>query len=237
MENIKAQLPLSDEALVAYSEHDERMLEIDLDASEFPARSTLIYLHNIECQRAVFRSSDRERLYDLVDRYIASPTWLEFSTLDAAVFLMVAASVRLPVSNEILGFYRAAALVTDLELDAYVSNPDRRQNLERLIEVLANIPVFYFLATVPEGEARDQLVKANNIKVVDSTNYTGRTFINLFKLEDFVYPFYASQHSVEPTYYKTIYEQNCYRGSNLYQRLSQTPVTDILIGEPHVPSL
>lgn len=241
MNTITTSLPVSLDDMKLLITTPNSSVVIEYAKSQLKGRAALIYTTNANLPNPSFDMAgvDREDVYDLVDNYITQKSVVRINNLIYSVATLLFAAKGLTVPHEDRVEFDKVSLVQPEEIGAYMSNAQRSQNLNRLIEVLDNIVLFALTCSQGFRETCGDL--SSMATIVNDVDYTGCTFVNLLEEEWFTTTYFSSVSLANPKYFSQQYDEYLFNGRNLFSYVTATfliPALDMLLSQPEqVPNL
>jgi hypothetical protein len=229
---ITVTLPLSLDDMKAVITTPDISVNINYAVSKLKGRSALIYLTNVNVPNATIITDGvpTTELFDLIDKYVTLKSTIAIEGLLASIIQILFTLRKVSMHQYDKAVITHRSLITDSQVEEYMSDTTRAKNIHQLMEVLDNITLF----AITSSSAFKQLY-GDPTKVFPTTNdidYTGFTFINLLEYDIFVLNYYGTPVEAAPTYFVQQYDEYMYGGKNLFSYVSKTflmPSLDLVI--------
>lgn len=237
METIKRiTLPVDVATLREFIIHPMTQASVDYGASSLKGRTALIYLTNtnVNVKAIDVTGVDREEVYNLIDAYIMHKSPIMIEPLVASVQLLLLTVKRAKLAPPDLAAFEDLSLIKASELDAYMADAVRLENLARLTDVLDNLPVYI-------ARSNKQVTDDTHVQEVNDINYTGLTFVHLLTNDVFLISYLATPIIHTPKFFTQQFSEYIYQGKNLFSFITDTPLVAladmIVTGQLDVPQL
>lgn len=221
MNTINTTLPVALEDMKRIITSSDATIHIRMADATIKGRTALIYMSNANLAQAKIDVTDvpAETVFELIDAYITLKSTLPNRNLIGSVMQIVYACKGiqlLPIDQTAVD---TLSLITRDQVQEYMSDQARADNVLKLIHVLDNITTF--VACCHES-LRSRVGEDPDVPVINDIDYTGYTYINLLEVEQFMLTYYSAPRSTTYAYFSQQYDGYMYGGKNLFAIMSGT---------------
>lgn len=217
---IRTELPVSMETLRAVITTPNAAVEVDYANSKLKGRAALIYLTNTNLPNITLDVTGVEAVEkcQLVADYITQKSTLFIPQLVDTILYLLFKKKNVQLPFHIQSYLDQATL-------AGVTEDLLTEPLNHLIHVLDSLPLYAVSRNV--GFQKTYGKPEAVFEIINNVDYTGFTFVNLFKHPLFV-DYYTAPITTKPVYFVQQFEEYMFSGKSLFALFAETPIMAIM---------